>query len=110
MEVHQACVCFHCIYRTAGFLAGPKPNVNLSTSVIQYATFESFQSFQYGTFESFWQRTSSPACLAQCVLDGMSRFHTISHRFQSSAQQHCYGGKADKAKPCCDGNKAQQAL
>ena len=40
MEVHQACVCFHCIYRTAGFLAGPKPNVNLSTSVIQYATFE----------------------------------------------------------------------
>lgn len=45
------------------------------------------------------------ACLAPCFLDGMSQYHTIPHRFQSSAQRHFDGGKADKAKPCGEGSK-----
>ena len=47
----------------------------------------------------------SRACLALCFLDDMSQYHTIPHRFQSSAQRHFDGGKADKAKLCEDGSK-----
>ena len=45
------------------------------------------------------------ACLAPCFLDGISQYHTIPHRFQSSAQRLFDGGKADKAKPCGEGSK-----
>ena len=39
------------------------------------------------------------------LLDGMSQYHTIPHRCQSSAQRHFDRGKAYKAKPCCEGSK-----
>lgn len=44
------------------------------------------------------------ACLAPCFLDGMSRFHTIPHRFHIWQRQF-QGGKVDKAVPCGEASK-----
>ena len=45
------------------------------------------------------------ACLAPCFLDGMSEYHTIPHRFRSSARTHFDGGQADTAVPTGRGSR-----
>ena len=45
------------------------------------------------------------ACLAPCFLDGMSKFHTIPHRFASSQRRHFEGGQTDSATPTGRGSK-----
>ena len=45
------------------------------------------------------------ACLAPCFLDGMSEYHTIPHRFRSSARTHFEGGQADTAVPTGRGSR-----
>ena len=45
------------------------------------------------------------ACLAPCFLDGMSKYHTIPHRFRSQEKRCFEGGRVDTLVPSGVGSK-----